>query len=301
MNAEWEARLAKLREETRKRKEKMLSERNADEPTLIKSILGKYKNLSEETAKEHWLEILDIEDEQEKCKKCGGLDHCHRMHKGHFPYIQDDQFVPYFSTGEYPCRYERQRREQAKIDRLLVSSGVPRIYENLSFDAYTETPDNRKAVKAAHWIVGNDSDASVYLHGSKGTGKTMLASIATNEMIRRGKVVLFSSVPDLMADIRASFKADNTDEIINSVKNAPILVLDDLGAERATEWVGEQLFAIVNARYAGRKKTVITSNYAPDEPAAHFVDKTQGERIVSRIYGMCARVKISGKDWRMAG
>lgn len=252
--------------------------------------------------KEHLLDIVEIEDEHEKCKACTGLDCCTMRNKGEIREINDGFMVYGFDTYYVSCRYEQQRKEQARISRMLVSSGVPRIYESLSFDAYKETADNRKAIEAAHWIVGDDGgNSSVYLHGTKGTGKTMLASIATNEMIRRGKIVLFSSVPDLMADIRGSFKAGNTDEIINSIKDAPILVLDDLGAERATEWVGEQLFAIINARYAGRKKTVITSNYAPDELAAHFADKTQGERIVSRIYGMCARVKISGKDWRMAG
>lgn len=305
MNAKWEEHMEKIRQEEQKRKEKILSERNVDEPTLIKSIRGKYTNLHEDVVKEHWLEILDVEAEQEKCRACKGLEYCNHRTKGYFKFINNDDEMfhycnNYYRVTDYPCRYERQRRQQAHIKRLLESSGVPRIYKEISFDEYKETDENRKAIEAAHWIVNDDKDSSVYFYGSKGTGKTMLSCVITNEIARRGKVVLFSSVPDLMADIRASFKSDNTDEVINSVKNAPILVLDDLGAERATEWVGEQIFAIINARYADKKKTIITSNFAPDELAAHFADKTQGERIVSRIYGMCARVQIKGKDWRMS-
>ena len=302
MDAKLEERRKQIEEDRQKRKEQILSERNVDEQTLIKSIRGKY-NLREEDVKNNLLFIVGIEKEQEKCRDCKGLEYCTNSSKGFFLKISDNEgfgVENYFSYFSCACRYERQRQKQAHIARLLESSGVPRIYEKISFDQYKETDENRKAIEAAHWIVNDDDDSSVYFYGSKGTGKTMLSCVITNEIARRGKVVLFSSVPDLMADIRASFKGGNTEEVINSVKNAPILVLDDLGAERATEWVGEQIFAIINARYAGRKKTVITSNYAPDELAAHFADKTQGERIVSRIYGMCARVQIKGKDWRMS-
>ena len=302
MNAEWEARMEQIKQEEQKRKEQTLLEKNVDEQTLIKSIRGKY-NLREEDVKDNLLFIIGIEKEQEKCMECKGLEVCTHTPKGYFHEISKNEgfgIENYFSYSSCPCRYERQSQEQAHIKRLLESSGVPRIYKEISFDEYKETDENRKAIEAAHWIVNDDKDSSVYFYGSKGTGKTMLSCVITNEIARRGKVVLFSSVPDLMADIRASFKSDNTEEVINSVKNAPILVLDDLGAERATEWVGEQIFAIINARYADKRKTIITSNFAPDELAAHFADKTQGERIVSRIYGMCARVQIKGKDWRMS-
>lgn len=296
----WEQVKAEMAEERKKKKEQILSERNVDEPTLIKSIRGKYKNLHEDIISENWVEILDVEDEQEKCKSCQGLEQCDHPSKGYYRCVNDSKYLHCFDVTHYPCRFERQRQKQVYISRLLKASGVPRIYEKISFDEYKETDENRKAIEAAHWIVNDDKDSSVYFYGSKGTGKTMLSCVITNEIARRGQVVLFSSVPDLMADIRASFKSDNTEEVINSVKNAPILVLDDLGAERATEWVGEQIFAIINARYADKRKTIITSNFAPDELAAHFADKTQGERIVSRIYGMCARVQIKGKDWRMS-
>lgn len=300
MNTEWEERLEKAKMEEQKRKEQILLERNVDEQTLIKSILGRYKNLTQKDVEEHLLEIIDIEDGIEKCRSCSGLDKCFRHSEGYYAIVDENPYIFCFHTTYEECRYKQQQREQARIDHLLASSGVPRIYEKISFDEYKETQDNRKAIEAAHWIIKDDADASVYLYGSKGTGKTMLSCVITNEIARRGKAVVFSSVPDLMADIRASFKAGNTDEVINSIKNAPILILDDLGAERATEWVGEQIFAIINARYADKRKTIITSNFAPDELAAHFADKTQGERIVSRIYGMCARVQIKGKDWRMS-
>lgn len=300
MQAELEKRMAEIKE--RQKKELTLSGKNVDKQTLIKSIRGKY-NLREEEVERNLEKIIEIEEEQKKCKACKGLEFCPHSDKGYFRMIINQEAFGvenYFYVGACACRYERHRREQAYIAKLLASSGVPCIYKNISFDDYKETEENRKAIEAAKWIVNDESHASVYFYGTKGTGKTMLSCVISNEISRQGKAVLFSSVPELMADIRASFKSGNTEEVINSIKNAPILILDDLGAERATEWVGEQIFAIINARYANQRKTVITSNFAPDELALHFADKTQGERIVSRIYGMCARVHIQGKDWRMS-
>lgn len=208
------------------------------------------------------------------------------------------------------CRYERQRREQAKLNRLFKSARVPRLYEKDSFKDYNVTPENREAVKAAKWIVGDDSGQGLFIYGPRGTGKTMLAAIIANERVRKGKPVLFSSVPDLMGNIRATFHRGNTEETLQSVKSAAFLVLDDLGAERMTEWAGEQLFAIINYRYNEKLPTIITSNYdkreivgrmATVDREGNVVDDMQGKRVMSRIFGMCQTIFLGGKDYRSRG
>ena len=94
------------------------------------------------------------------------------------------------------------------------------------------------------------------------------------------------------------------------MKEADFLVLDDLDAERMTEWVGEQLFAIINHRYNEKLQTVITSNHSPDDIVEHMatvnrdgdiVDDMQGKRIVSRIFGMCEVIRLGGEDYRTRG
>lgn len=213
-----------------------------------------------------------------------------------------------FCHALIPCKHERNRRERLRIARLFVSARIPRAYEGDTFADYTVTDGNRKAVDAARWMLADGS--GVLFYGTKGTGKTKLAAIIANERARAGSPVLFASVPDLMADIRASFDGGKTAEAVQAVKNTPFLVLDDLGAEKMTEWVGEQLFCIVNHRYNERLQTVVTSNYSPTEIIAHMatvdrrgnvIDDLQGQRIMSRIYGMCERVEIKGADWRMKG
>ena len=273
-------------------------------PIATTSIRGRY-DLPAEEIKRHRDEIVEIERVQDLCRGCTG-DTCKQPSHGMIPVV--DTSYGRFSYALKVCRHERSRREKLRIARLFASARIPRAYEGDTFADYTVTAGNRHAVESARWML--DGGSGVFLYGTKGTGKTKLAAIIANERARAGSPVLFASVPDLMADIRSSFKDGTTSEAVQAVKNTPFLVLDDLGAEKMTEWVGEQLFCIVNHRYNECLQTVVTSNYSPTQVIAHMatvdargnvIDDMQGQRIMSRIYGMCERVEIKGADWRMRG
>lgn len=135
-----------------------------------------------------------------------------------------------------------------------------------------------------------------------------MASIVAQEKLKRGIPVIFASVPDLLMDIRDSFGTGRTAEILRSVQQVPCLVLDDLGAERMSEWVGEQVFAILNHRSQNSLQTIITTNYGLKALAGRmatairdkdFGDDVQGKRLISRICGMCYIVGVRGRDFRM--
>ena len=278
--------------------------RISSKPTKITDIRGKY-NLPAEEIERHRDEIADIERAQDLCRGCTG-ESCKQPSHGMIPVV--DTSYGQFSYALKVCRHERSRREKLRIAKLFTSARIPRAYEGETFADYTVTDGNRKAVNAARWMLAGGS--GVFFYGTKGTGKTKLAAIIANERAKSGSPVLFASVPDLMADIRASFADGKTAETVRAVKETPFLVLDDLGAEKMTEWVGEQLFCIVNHRYNECLQTVVTSNYSPTQVIVHMatvdargnvIDDLQGQRIMSRIYGMCERVEIRGADWRMKG
>ena len=274
-------------------------------PTATTSLRGKY-DLPAEEIKRHRDEIADIEAAQDLCRGCNG-ETCKQPSRGMIPVV--DTSYGRFCHALRPCKHERNRRERMRIARLFASARIPRAYEGDTFEDYAVTDGNKGAVAAAKLMTAGEI-GGLFVHGVRGTGKTKLAAIIANERARAGHPVLFASVPDLMADIRGSFKDGSTSETVQAVKETPFLVLDDLGSEKMSEWVGEQLFCIVNHRYNERLQTVVTSNYSPTEIIAHMatvdtlgnvIDDMQGQRIISRIYGMCERVEIRGADWRMKG
>lgn len=260
------------------------------------SIRGKY-NLTENELTLHRAEIVEIEREQDKCRGCDGTT-CKQPVKGFIPVVNDKD--GYFTYGTALCRYEQERRREAKSQRLFSSARVPTVYASDTFENYEVTAFNKKAVDAARWVLKGEK--GLFLYGKRGTGKTKLAAIIANARIKEREPVLFVSVPDLLADMRNAYDSKNAPELVDAVKNAPFLILDDLGAERMTEWVGEQLFNIVNHRYNGRLQTIVTSNYSPAEIIKRMSangDDMQGQRIMSRLYDMCERVEIQGEDYRV--
>ncbi len=89
-------------------------------------------------------------------------------------------------------------------------------------------------------------------------------------------------------------------ELMDLVKQAELLVLDDLGAERATEWAREVMLIIVSARLAAARQTVVTTNYSTaGELIERFGGGQEGMRIVSRLFGLCAAVRLKGHDQRL--
>ena len=277
---------------------------NSSKPlSVIKSlrpVRGTY-NLTAEEIERHREEIVRIEAERDECAACSGECHKTGSSQGMIPSITDEggQFGVCYGV----CEHEKRRREQVRIERLFQAAKVPYRYKDTTFADYHVTAANRSAVNAARWMVTAES-GGLFLHGVRGAGKTMLAAIIANERAKAGKSVLFSSVPDLLADIKATFGKGGTEEITRAIRTAPMLILDDLGAEKMSSWVGEELFGIVNHRYNECLPTLITSNYGGKELVEHLKDpqtgdSVAGERIVSRIYGMCEPIRMDTVDWRM--
>lgn len=261
----------------------------------VKNLLAREGvNLPEETVQQHFLPLLECAEAQTICAACTGRETCPMHPPGFFLGYTFDTAL-HFSMER--CMkdviyYDRLRRE-----RLLQSSRIPANLLTKTFANFTLTAGNKSAFGAA--VVAADSDRGLILAGDTGTGKSHLAAAIMNERLEQGREAIFVTVPELMADIRRVMKAEQeTSDLLELVKTADLLIMDDMGAEKVTEWVVEQLFVVVNARLNGQKQTVVTTNYQP----AELIDRIGGiggQRIVSRLREMGDWVKIAGKDWRL--
>lgn len=140
----------------------------------------------------------------------------------------------------------------------------------------------------------------LFLYGPVGSGKTGLAVPIANWKAQQGEAVLVIEVSEMLRHFRAAFHPENAvpfDTQFEAVRDVGFLVLDDLGAENATDWAREQLYLILNYRLQCNLPTVITANYTLDELAVKLSghgDLTAGERIADRIRRKAALVKVDG-------
>ena len=143
-----------------------------------------------------------------------------------------------------------------------------------------------------------DEGNGVWLHGSAGTGKTSLAMLISKTALEAGHSVAIYSMPRLLARIRRTYDADSNEEgylaFFDRLTSVDLLHIDDLGAEKRTDWVLEQLYAIVDRRYEERRSIVVTTNLDTDDLREQI-----GDRTVSRLLQMCDMEKpVFGDDWR---
>jgi DNA replication protein DnaC len=198
--------------------------------------------------------------------------------------------------------WEHMRRD-ARVATLRNRSGLSkrmRGYTFANFKPYFSPSAARAAEKVEYylknWEENREAGRGLYFCGDVGTGKTHLAVAVMNELMQRRRVPsLFVTVPEFLDNLREAYMIPgrDLDEWMDAVKNADLLVLDDLGAEKPNPWVRERLFVVVNHRYREALPTLFTSNIGPKDLASQL-----GERTASRIIAMCDWISLEGEDYR---
>ena len=135
----------------------------------------------------------------------------------------------------------------------------------------------------------------VYLYGAAGVGKTVIACFIGRQEICNGKIVRFVSAPKLVMELQDSFRNDKGDDSaylkLKKLVDADTLILDDIGAEKMTDFVRQSFYYLINEREQLDKKTIYTSNFS--------LDQLMDGRVASRIAGMGEVVELKGKDKRI--
>lgn len=257
-------------------------------------VVPEFKIVTMEGLNENKLVVKLIYENRLRCKQCTKHGEevnsdCCRIE----PVIYTDKIM--YSAG--PCEKQLQYQVAKKADRIMEQSRVGKRFQGRRFDTFNVNDTNRKAFEACKEYVNSfsKSGSGLMLAGKFGTGKTHLAVAMIHELAKKDVFGIFVTAPDLLQKIRTSFDGGNEKvaEIMEIVKTAEFLVLDDLGAERANEWVKEQFYMIINARYENMLPTVVTTNLEIEE-----LENQIGKRIVSRLIEMTDGVWFDGPDYR---
>jgi DNA replication protein DnaC len=240
---------------------------------------------------------LNIEPDDNRCRICGGESQCENL--GVIRYdvpVGDPRFGKLFRCPNNPVEADTDRHERLRRISNL-DAYADKNFHNFTVEQPTLKPAEHQSLEVALTIsarYAENPEGWLLLEGTYGCGKTHLAAAIGNERLQRGEMVMFITVPDLLDHLRSAYapSAEATyDETFERIRNTPMLILDDLGAESPSQWAKEKLFQLLNHRYSHRLPTIITTNADLD---------TLDPRIRSRLLDseLIKRGKITAPDYR---
>jgi DNA replication protein DnaC len=206
--------------------------------------------------------------------------------------------VDELSAGPCECRALKAKRKQSR----RLGTGIPKRFRGVGFDRQPIADMDPALVREIRSFVRDvnsnlDKGKGLWLFGDVGTGKTSLAMLVSKAALEAGRSVAIYSMPRLLSDIKETYE-DRSEttymQLFERLASVDLLHIDDLGAEKRTEWVLEQLYSIVNERWQNERSIVVTTNLGLDDLRDQI-----GFRTVSRIEGVCGpAIPIMGRDLR---
>jgi DNA replication protein DnaC len=207
--------------------------------------------------------------------------------------------------GARRCECKTQNAHQ----NLLTAARIPRRYQHCSLQNFYNVKGNSfiwRAFGEAQRLIRDyhaGSDRGLVFMGPVGVGKTHLSVAILQGLIENGVPCLFYEFGSLLKEIQDSYNpvSKNSElKVLAPVYQAEVLVLDELGASKPTDWVRDTMMQIINTRYNDKKLTVFTTNYLDTRraPSDETLEDRIGVRLRSRLYEMCKTVMLEGEDYR---
>lgn len=260
--------------------------------------LVKTLNCSEDVAMKYTSGLEDTVKELNNCSECKGLSFCKNRLEGHvyYPEYKDEKIT--FSYA--PCKYYKnmKKNETSALDEI----------KNAKFSDIDIS--DKKRTKAIKWLTNfckeydiNKKCKGLYLHGNFGCGKTYLISALFNELKKKNIDTEIVYYPELLSSLKEDF--DNYGNTMNYLKEVDILLIDDIGAEKVTEWSRDEILGtILQSRMNNYKTTFFTSNLNIEELERHLSvsnysdDAVKARRIIERIKQLTEDLELVSENRR---
>ena len=242
-------------------------------------------NTDEGAFEKDFYESPENGDEPEVCSKCFGSG-----------------MEVVAGKGARRCECRKQKSHTNQLDKTRI----PKRYENCHFHSYRiMNPSQERAFKYSSKLTMEYPavERGLLLMGTVGVGKTHLAVSILKGLTERGFNCLFYESGSLLKEIQNSYNVNTqTSElkVLSPILEAEILVLDEIGATKPSEWVRDTMANIINTRYNDKKLTIFTTNYLDEKRTEReeTLEERIGVRLRSRIFEMCRTVPIGGEDFR---
>lgn len=196
--------------------------------------------------------------------------------------------------------------KQIRLQQMFTNSMMSAEFKKYTFQNWDKQCGNEHLYKIAikytkSFTLAREKNLGLLIHGTKGTGKTYSTGCIANELIKQGYPVICVSIINLLERIKKNFNSwgdSGTQEILNALNNADLLIIDDLGTENNTAWVRAMIYNIIDDRYRRKKPLIVTTNLTLEELKSKY-DVDGSERTYDRLVSeMCTPIRINGDSIR---
>ena len=268
----------------------------------VKAFLEQHKEeLTPEAIRKGMSALLEFRMERDARKnnkevKAPGLEPCLEVHNGFI-------LVNYKRTEE-AIREERERQRK----RLIHSINMPKNIAEARFSDTALTKEREDVIRELlNFIESYKTDSTtyhkgLYLAGPFGVGKTYMMGALANELSENGVETTLVNVPTYSAEIKQAIATNTVEAKLVSIKNTPILVLDDIGAEMNSAWFRDEvLMVILQHRMLQELPTFFTSNFTIDQLEAHFAHSNKGDQELLKAKRLIERIRFLAKEYFVDG
>lgn len=274
----------------------------------IRQFFNEYKNsLSKDIVERDFAVLYEFYSQQHKAKKGQKV-----VHQGYVPALKvvENRIVIIYEPDEATQLAQRMSMQA----NLVKSIGMPKLIKRARLDDFSDEDSDRLAALTgtlsfidAYIKRPDDFHRGMYLHGAYGIGKTHLMGAMANELAQEGIPVTLIHLPSFVVEVRSAIGTDEQpQDKINAIKQVPILVIDDIGAESLTAWVRDDILGVIlEYRMQNELTTFFTSNFSMKQlEKEHFTitkdgaEPVKAERLMQRIRYLSKEVQMAGDNRR---
>lgn len=263
--------------------------------------IAKSLSLPEETLMKNTTSLIECAKEFENCTNCKCIEECKNTIIGNMMKAEKNNNGIAYSYVR--CKYSLKEKYKDNVTNFdlpknIKNASMKNVYNDDK--SRTEIIKKMKAFKDSY--LKGESPKGLYVYGNFGSGKSYLMAALFNDLAEKNIKSVIVHVPELIRSIKDSFDKDYSD-VFDEVMEAPLLLLDDIGAEYLTAWSRDEVIEpILQYRMDEGLPTFFTSNYSIDDIEKHFTingDKMKAKRIIERIKQVSSEIELIGENRRV--
>lgn len=253
--------------------------------------------------------LYEYQNERKNCSVCESLQSCPNMLKGYQPelYTERNHIQIRYNKCEKLIGNEERKRQQTLIKSLYIPKEILlATFDGLYQDNRSRIQAIEKAFEFASTTKPGESGEGLYFYGQFGVGKTYIMGAIANELAERKISSMLVYTPDFFRELKSGIHDGSYLGKLDAVKNIPVLILDDIGAETMSSWVRDDILGVIlQYRMLEKLPTLYTSNYDFEELEEHLaysqkggIEQLKSKRIMERIRHFAKPIYIEGVNRR---